>query len=85
VSTRSNRHRRGWTAERVETQHGGVETAKRLISQPTPSDGFAVLWEAGRLDLAAESIVVLPRYSSLFSPEVVERAQRRLIDHGHSP
>lgn len=67
---------------RMVSDLGGVETARRLVAQPNPSEGFATLWEAGRLDLAAEALVALPRYHSLFAPEIVERARQRLADHG---
>lgn len=67
---------------RMVSESGGAETARRLVRSSTPSDGFTVLWEAGRLDLAAEALVVLPRYAVLFDDELIERARRRLSDHG---
>ena len=66
------------------SEQGGVETARRLVTSPTPSHGFATLWEAGRLDLTAEAIVILPRYASLFDEAVVVRARERLRDYGFS-
>jgi len=32
-------------------EHGAHETARRLITTTTPSQGFTVLWERRRLDL----------------------------------
>lgn len=61
---------------------GGVEAASRLTTAAHPSDGFTVLWEAGRLDLTVEAHVVLPRYESLFREDVVEQAHTRLRDYG---
>jgi len=70
---------------RMVSELGGVVTAQRLVRLPQPSDGFVTLWEAGRLDLAAESLVVQPRYGALFDDEVVERARQRLLHHGFQP
>lgn len=67
---------------RMVADHGGVETARRLVMSSTPSDGFTTLWEARRLDLTAEALVVLPRYASIFPDEVIERARQRLGDYG---
>jgi hypothetical protein len=67
---------------RMITEHGGVETARRLVTAPNPSDGFATLWEARRLDLTAEALVVRPRFASLFTEDVVDRARQRLGDYG---
>jgi hypothetical protein len=66
---------------RMVSELGGVETARRLVTQPNPSDGFVTLWEAKRLDLAAEALVVLPRYRGLFPAEVVDRARQRLGEY----
>lgn len=63
-------------------EHGGVETARRLVTAAQPSDGFTTLWEARRLDLTAEALVVDDRFSELFAPEVVERARDRLRQFG---
>ncbi|MCU1676419.1 MAG: hypothetical protein JWM93_1177 [Frankiales bacterium] len=67
---------------RMVSDLGGVETAKRLVTQSGPSDGFATLWDAKRLDLAAEALVVTPKYEPLFGPDIVDRARQRLLDHG---
>ncbi len=63
-------------------EHGGVETARRLINSDSPSQGFGVLWEHGRLDLSVEAIAVLPDYADLFTAEELATARRRLSDHG---
>lgn len=41
---------RGMVAE-----HGGLETARRLINAKKVSDGYTALWERGRLDLDGRS------------------------------
>ncbi len=60
--------------------HGGVETARRLL--PHMSDGFVQLWQRGRLDLTMESLILQPRWHDLFSDEEREIARRRLRECG---
>jgi hypothetical protein len=57
---------------------GGYETAKKLISHTEPSDGFANLFLAGRLDLTVEALIVKPQYQHLFTDEEVKRCKERL-------
>ncbi len=61
-------------------EHGGVETARRLL--PHTSDGFTELWKRNRLDLTVESLILQPRWQSLFSDEEREVARRRLLECG---
>jgi hypothetical protein len=61
---------------------GGIETARRLVGSPNPSEGFSVLWEHGRLDLTAEALVLDPRFQGLFGDELCDRAKMRLNDYG---
>ncbi|MDR6832095.1 MULTISPECIES: hypothetical protein [unclassified Sphingopyxis] len=56
---------------------GAIATARHLLARP-PSDGFARLFELNRLDLAIESIVLRPEWSSLFSDHERGIARRRL-------
>lgn len=62
--------------------HGGFETAQRLIAMEGASDGFTVLWEAGRLDLSVEALAVLPVYQPLFTDAERLSARRALEDRG---
>jgi hypothetical protein len=62
-------------------EHGGVETARRLINSDEPSQGFGVLWEHQRLDLSVEALVILADNASLFTAVELEVARRRLSDH----
>lgn len=62
---------------------GGLATAKRLINSPTPSQGFAELWDRGRLDLTVEAVVLQPQFQHLFTPRELRTARRRLADHGY--
>jgi hypothetical protein len=65
------------------SQHGPQETAHRLLASPAISDGFAELWERGRLDLTVEALVVEPQFSELFSEDEVAVARRRLAQFGY--
>ena len=73
----------GYTATRFHrmlTEHGGVETARRLL--PQMSDGFTALWRRNRLDLTVEALVLQPRWASLFEREELEMARGRLEECG---
>lgn len=65
-------------------QHGAQDTAHRLLASPAISDGFAELWERGRLDLTVEAIVVEPEFAELFSTEEIAMARRRLEQFGYA-
>ena len=65
---------------------GGVATAKKLINEPAPSDGFRRLWEMGRLDLTVEYVVAFqPRYRSLFTPAERLSARKRYEEYKRRP
>ncbi len=65
-------------------EHGGLATARKLLAAPAVSDGFAALWERGRLDLTVEALVVRPRFANLFTPAEIEAAHHRLTQFGHA-
>ena len=67
------------------SQYGPQETAHKLLASPAISDGFAELWERGRLDLTVEALVVEPEFSELFSENEISIAQRRLEQFGYTP
>jgi hypothetical protein len=46
---------------RMLGEHGGLETARRLVMSSQPSEGFTQLWLKGRLDLTVESLVLEPQ------------------------
>lgn len=60
-------------------QHGGVETAKRLLAKSDPQEGLFELW---RLDLLHESMEAVicdnPRFHELFTHHELNEAHRRL-------
>jgi hypothetical protein len=73
--------RQGYDAtyfKRMLGEHGPVEAARRLVSDPTPSYGLWRLHEMGRLDTSVEMWVLLPWYEPLFTPEVRTSAQEKL-------
>jgi hypothetical protein len=67
------------------SQYGPQETAHKLLASPAISDGFAELWERGRLDLTVEALVAEPKFSELFSESEVAVARRRLEQFGYTP
>ncbi|MEU0242604.1 DUF262 domain-containing protein [Nocardiopsis sp. NPDC006198] len=62
---------------------GPLGTARKLLHAPAVSDGFANLWERGRLDLTVEALVLRPEFSPLFTEEELNRARTRLEQFGH--
>lgn len=62
---------------------GALGTARKLLHAPAVSDGFANLWERGRLDLTVEALVVRPEYAHLFTGEELDRARGRLEQFGY--
>ena len=61
----------------------GVSVAKQLIRKPGGTDGFATLWECGRLDLSVEAQLLKSEYMSLFSEEDRKICRDRLTDYGY--
>lgn len=59
-------------------QHGGAETARRLVRGPTHTSGLDRLWEKGRLGTSVEATVLKPAYESLFDDDLKEAARQRL-------
>jgi hypothetical protein len=66
-------------------EYGAVETAKRLLERDEYSEGFATLWEKGRLELSVEAFVLRPEYEPLFTETERRTAQRRLREVGFDP
>lgn len=63
---------------------GGLQTARQLINSARPSEGYTRLWERGRLDLTVEATVVDDtRWNSLFTPDELDKARKRLRDYGY--
>jgi len=68
---------------RMFNEHGGVETAHRLLHAAEYSEGFTKLWELKRLDLSLEAAVLEQPWCNLFSREEIEIARKRLEDYGY--
>ena len=66
-------------------KHGGVTTAKQLLSGPVAQSGLTTLWELGRLDISMEALVVRERWKPLFSDEERQAARDRLNAYGYDP
>lgn len=62
---------------------GGYKTAITLLSAKNLSEGFEKLWEKKRLDLSLEALVLDPKWSKYFSPDLLEIASKRLKDAGY--
>lgn len=61
------------------SEHGGVETAKRLLAKSEPQTGLFELWNLGILHEFMEAVICdNPRYQSLFTPKEIGEAHRRL-------
>ena len=63
---------------RAVKQHGGVAAARRLLATKGVSKGLLALGEKNRLDLAMETLVLKPEFSTLFTDEERSIAARRL-------
>ena len=65
--------------------HGGLETARRLINADRVSDGYTALWERRRLDLTVEARVIeTPQFHRLFTKEELGICRQRLSDYGYT-
>jgi len=71
---------------RMLCDRGGLATAKQLINDSTPSEGYTALWERGRLDLTVEAVVTNNgAWHPLFDKEELDKARKRLADYGYRP
>ena len=64
------------------SEQGGLATAKQLLWDDWPSDGFTTLWERGRLDPTVEARVLAPEFVTLFTEADRDRARDRLQGYG---
>jgi len=60
------------------TMQDGLAAAKTLLHTPYLPDGFAELWQRGRLDLTMEYMLVEPPWNSLFTENELKIAMDRL-------
>lgn len=67
---------------RMLGEYGGLETARRLINDSSPAEGYTKLYELNRLDLTVEALVVCnSTYHALFSDAEIQLARRRLEEY----
>ena len=67
------------------SEHGGVETAKRLLAADLPQDGLNRLWEMGLLHESMEAQVINEKFAPLFTDDEIREARKRLTDRGYNP
>ena len=65
-------------------EHGGVATARMLLSAPGVSEGYAALWERQRLDLTVEAVVLEEQWRPLFSAAERQTAIARLREYHYT-
>lgn len=68
----------------IVSESGGLVAARTLLASPTVSEGFAALWQCGRLDLTVEALVLRPPWSALFTEQELITARKRLTELGYS-
>ncbi|MDQ6598120.1 hypothetical protein [Bacillus salipaludis] len=61
----------------------GLSVAKSFIQKNQPTDGFATLWEFGRLDLTVEALILSPKYEMLFTEDERNIVKVRLGEYGY--
>ncbi len=72
--------------KRMLGEHGGRETARRLINAPKVSETFVKLWMKKRLDLTVEALLHdNPEWHPLFSEEELEIVWKRLQEYQYGP
>ena len=65
-------------------EHGGVETAKRLLATATPQTGLFGLYNLGILNESMEAVIYdNPRFHALFTQNEVSEARKRLEELGY--
>lgn len=68
---------------RMVNEYGGVEAAKRLLSERGLQYGFEQLWKCGCLHLTMEALVIVHPWSSLFLDSEISIAWKRLESLGY--
>ena len=79
--------KRGYVASyflQMLEEHGGKETAKRLLGKSEPQTGLFELWELGLLNESLEAVVLQEKFQVLFRDEELAEARRRLHELGYS-
>ena len=64
-------------------EHGGVETAKRLLAKSDVQAGLYKLWELDLLDQSMEVLILQKKFRSLFTETEIVESRRRLEALGY--
>jgi 5-methylcytosine-specific restriction enzyme A len=76
----------GYNATRflnMVTDQGGLQAAKALLSSSAYSEGLTRLWEERRLDISMEATILKEPWRSLFTPEELLVASKKLAALGY--
>ena len=69
---------------RMLSEHGGYETARRLIHASNVSEGYVKLFERGRLDLTVEAVIIDNQlWHELFRDDELDICRKRLHAYGY--
>lgn len=63
--------------------HGGVETAKRLLVSEEPQTGLFRLYRIGLMHKSMEAVVLQDKFRPLFKEKELAEAHRRLEELGY--
>ena len=83
VADYANQHHFGIRFRQMIDEHGAVEAAKRLLATREIQAGLMRLWEMKSLSKSMEAFVIQERFRSLFTPEEIAEARRRLDELGY--
>jgi hypothetical protein len=64
-------------------EHGGKDTAKRLLAKSESQTGLFELWQLGLLNESMEAVVLQDKYKDLFTEAELTEAHRRLEELGY--
>ena len=64
-------------------EHGGVETARRLLASREPQQGLFELYRLDLLHESMEAVVLQAKFRSLFTQQELAEAHRRLEELGY--
>jgi recombinational DNA repair protein (RecF pathway) len=70
---------------RMLAEHGGVETARRLLAHRDPQTGLFELYHRSLLHESMEAVVLQDKFRSLFTEKELVEARRRLEELGYYP
>ncbi len=77
LTWRDGRRTRATCMWQMIGRHGILEIAERAVNQNSEATGYTELVEMGLQELSFEAVIC--RHPDLFSPEVVDRSQQRML------